>query len=135
MRALIDTNIILDVLCQRERFFENSSMVFKLCEMKKLDGVISALSIPNLVYIMRKELDHDAIKTVLQKLSLIFKIEDLKAADLLKAAVMDFKDYEDALQSICAERTNADFIISRNVKDFQNSSVKAVTPEEFLNML
>lgn len=135
MRALIDTNIILDVLCQRERFFENSSMVFKLCEMKKLDGVISALSIPNLVYIMRKELDHDAIKIVLQKLSLIFKIEDLKAADLLKAAVMDFKDYEDALQSICAERTNADFIISRNVKDFQNSSVKAVTPEEFLNML
>lgn len=135
MRALIDTNIILDVLCQRERFFENSSMVFKLCEMKKLDGVISALSIPNLVYIMRKELDHDAIKTVLQKLSLIFKIEDLKAADLLKAAVMDFKDYEDALQSVCAERTNADFIISRNVKDFQNSSVKAVTPEEFLNML
>lgn len=135
MRALIDTNIILDVLCQRERFLENSSMVFKLCEMKKLDGVISALSIPNLVYIMRKELDHDAIKIVLQKLSLIFKIEDLKAADLLKAAVMDFKDYEDALQSICAERTNADFIISRNVKDFQNSSVKAVTPEEFLNML
>ena len=135
MRALIDTNIILDVLCQRERFFENSSMVFKLCEMKELDGVISALSIPNLVYIMRKELDHDAIKIVLQKLSLIFKIEDLKAADLLKAAVMDFKDYEDALQSVCAERTNADFIISRNVKDFQNSSVKAVTPEEFLNML
>ena len=135
MRALIDTNIILDVLCQRERFFENSSMVFKLCEMKKLDGVISALSIPNLVYIMRKELDHDAIKIVLQKLSLIFKIEDLKAADLLKAAVMDFKDYEDALQSVGAERTNADFIISRNVKDFQNSSVKAVTPEEFLNML
>ena len=135
MRALSDTNIILDVLCQRERFFENSSMVFKLCEMKKLDGVISALSIPNLVYIMRKELDHDAIKIVLQKLSLIFKIEDLKAADLLKAAVMDFKDYEDAHQSICAERTNADFIISRNVKDFQNSSVKAVTPEEFLNML
>lgn len=135
MRALIDTNIILDVLCQRERFFENSSMVFKLCEMKKLDGVISALSIPNLVYIMRKELDHDAIKIVLQKLSLIFKIEDLKAADLLKAAMMDFKDYEDALQSICAERTNADFIISRNVKDFQNSSVKAVTPEKFLNML
>lgn len=135
MRALIDTNIILDVLCQRERFFENSSMVFKLCEMKKLDGVISALSIPNLVYIMRKELDHDAIKIVLQKLSLIFKIEDLKAADLLKAAVMDFKDYEDALQSVCAERTNADFIISRNVKDFQNSSVKAVTPEKFINML
>ena len=135
MRALIDTNIILDVLCQRERFFENSSMVFKLCEMKKLDGVISALSIPNMIYIMRKELDHDAIKIVLQKLSLIFKIEDLKAADLLKAAVMDFKDYEDALQSVCAERTNADFIISRNVKDFQNSSVKAVTPEEFLNML
>lgn len=134
MKALIDTNIILDVLCQRERFFENSSMIFKLCEMKKLDGVISALSIPNLVYIMRKELDHDTIKIVLQKLSLIFKIEDLKAADLLKAAAMDFKDYEDALQSICAERTNADFIVSRNIKDFQNSSVKAVTPEEFLKM-
>ena len=72
MRALIDTKYYFGCPLPTGRFFENSSMVFKLCEMKKLDGVISALSIPNLVYIMRKELDHDAIKIVLQKLSLIF---------------------------------------------------------------
>lgn len=56
MRILIDTNVILDVLCARENFLEASSKVWKYCETKKLEGYISALSVPNIVYILRKEL-------------------------------------------------------------------------------
>ena len=77
MKVLIDTNVILDVLCKREGFFEDADKIFKLCEVKKIEGYISALSISNLVYIMRKELDAEKIKEVLQQLSLIFKITDL----------------------------------------------------------
>ncbi|MGN0178211.1 MAG: PIN domain-containing protein [Monoglobaceae bacterium] len=133
MKVLIDTNIILDVLCNRTEFVENSAKIFKLCEVKKINGYISALSIPNIVYIMRKELDSEKIKEVLESLSLIFTIVDLKADDIKKAAYMNFKDYEDALQSACAVRTKMDFIVTRNIKDFVGSKVIAVTPSELLD--
>ena len=135
MRVLIDTNVILDVLCKREGFFEDADKIFKLCEVKKIEGYISALSISNLVYIMRKELDAEKIKEVLQQLSLIFKITDLKADDLKKAADMNFKDYEDALQSVCAVRLKANYIITRNIKDFTYSKVMAIKPSELLERL
>ena len=57
MKVLIDTNVILDVLYKREGFYEDSLKIWKLCETRKLDGYISALSIPNIVYILRRELD------------------------------------------------------------------------------
>ena len=135
MKVLIDTNVILDVLCKREGFFEDADKIFKLCEVKKIEGYISALSISNLVYIMRKELDAEKIKEVLQQLSLILKITDLKADDLKKAADMNFKDYEDALQSVCAVRLKANYIITRNIKDFTYSKVMAIKPSELLERL
>ena len=54
MKVLIDTNIILDVLCKRPDFYEDSAKVFKLCEVKRISGVISALSIPNIMYILKR---------------------------------------------------------------------------------
>lgn len=132
MKVLIDTNIILDVLCKRQKFYKDSSMVFKLCEVKKITGIISALSIPNIIYIMRKELDGEKIREILDSLSLIFSIADLKSDDLKKAAVMDFSDYEDAVQSVCAVRMKADYIITRNIRDFTGSKVIAIKPSEFL---
>ena len=68
MKLLIDTNVILDVLCNRPDFVEDASKIFKLCEIKKVDGYISALSVPNIVYIMRKELDSAKIKEILEKI-------------------------------------------------------------------
>ena len=62
MKVLIDTNVILDLLCDRKEFSADAARLFKLCEVKKIQGVISALSIPNIVYIMRKELDGEKIR-------------------------------------------------------------------------
>lgn len=135
MRVLLDTNVILDVLCARELFLADASKVWKLCEVEKLDGHLSALSIPNIVYILRKELDPVKTKQVIDQLSLLFSIEDLKAEDLKKAAAMQPRDYEDALQMVCASRIKADFIVTRNIKDFLISKVPAVTPSELLARL
>lgn len=55
-------------------------------------------------------------------------VVELRKADLLKAAELPFDDYEDAIQSICAARTRADYIVTRNEKDFANSSVSAISP-------
>ena len=135
MKLLIDTNVILDVLCNRPEFVDDASKVFKFCEVKKVDGYICALSIPNIVYIMRKELDSEKIKEILEKLSLIFTIVDLKAEDLKKAANLDVKDYEDAVQCICAKRIKANYIVTRNIKDYANSPVAAIKPTELFERL
>lgn len=135
MKVLIDTNIILDVLCNRKEFVEDSAKVFKLCEVKKVTGCISALSIPNIVYIMRKELDTEKVKEILEKLSLIFEIADLKADDLKRASTLDFKDYEDAIQSTQASRIKANYIITRNIKDYNKSKVMAIKPSELIERI
>ncbi len=132
MKVLIDTNVILDVLCNRADFVEASSRVFKLCEIKKLEGYVSALSIPNIVYIMRRELDGEKIKQVLETLSMIFKIVDLRGEDLKKASALAFEDYEDAIQSVHASRVKANYIITRNTKDFTTSKVPAIAPAELI---
>ena len=135
MKVLIDTNIVLDVLCNRKDFVENSSKVFKLCETKKFEGYLSAISVPNIAYILRKELSIKKLKSIIVKLNIIFSIIELKPNDLILATDLDFKDYEDALQSVCANRIKADFIITRNTKDFKNSPIKAITPEELFDRI
>ena len=75
------------------------------------------------------------INEVLKSLGLIFQFADLTEADMTKAAELQWDDYEDALQSVTAERIRADYIITRNVKDFRKSKVVAFTPTEFLARL
>lgn len=135
MKVLIDTNIILDVLCKRSDFYVDSAKIFKLCEVKRISGIILALSIPNIMYILRKELDAEKIKEILDMLFLIFSVVDLKADDLKKAADMKFKDYEGAVQSACAARIKANYIITRNIRDFTESKVTAIKPAEFLERI
>lgn len=135
MKVLIDTNIILDVLCRRSGLYEDSAKVLKLCEVKRIEGAVSALSIPNIIYIMRKELDAKKTKEVLKKLSMILAIEDLKADDLKRAAEINFKDYEDAVQSACASRIRANYIITRNIKDFTKSRIPAIKPAELFGRI
>ena len=135
IRVLLDTNVVLDVLANRAPFAEEAAMIFKLCETRQLEGVIYALSIPNLVYVMRRELDREQISGVLQKLSAIFEIEDMRAEDLKRAAALPLSDFEDALQSVCAQRIKANYIVTRNIKDFLNSKIMAVKPSELLERL
>ena len=135
LKILLDTNIILDVLADRAPFSDVAMEIFKLCELRRLEGVIYALSIPKLVYVMRRELDRSQIAEVLQKLTALFEIADMKADDLRKAAALPIADYEDALQSVCAQRIGADYIVTRNLKDFQGSSITAIKPSELLERM
>ena len=128
MRILVDTNVLLDVLCGRKEFVGMSANVLKCCETKLAEGHISSLSVPNIVYILRKELDSNKTKEIIERIGLIFTVDDLKAENLKKAAALKYDDYEDALQSVCAERIKADYIVTRNIKDFSSSSISAISP-------
>jgi len=135
MKVLIDTNVILDVLYKREGFYEDSLKIWKLCETRKIDGYISALSIPNIVYILRRELDSEKTLEVINNINLVFKIYDLKSEIIMQAAEKKTKDYEDALQMVTAQKLKASFIVTRNIKDFTGSKIIAVKPSELLERL
>ena len=133
MRLLIDGNILLDVLQKRDPHHIDSAKIWKMCETGMVDGRVSVLTFANLVYVMRKELDAAKINEVLKHLSLIFTFEDLTSLDVSSAAEMQWTDYEDAIQAAMAKRIHANYIITRNVKDFKKSEVIAFTPAEFLS--
>ena len=109
--------------------------IWKLCETRKLDGYISALSIPNIVYILRRELDPEKTLEVINNINLVFKIYDLKSEIIMQAAEKKTKDYEDALQMVTAQKLKASFIVTRNIKDFTGSKIIAVKPSELLERL
>lgn len=132
MVLLIDANIILDVLLNRPDFVKDSAMIWKLCETEQMKGYVSTLTFANLVYIMRKQLDPEKIEDVFHKLNLIFEFADFSVSDLTHAAELNWKDFEDAVQSVTAERIHADYIITRNVRDFSKNRVMAFTPSELL---
>lgn len=129
---LIDANIILDVLCARAPFVDDSERVLNLCETDLVDGCLSALSIPNLVYVMGKELDPGDIENVIDTIGLLLTVVDLKAKDLKDAAALRLKDFEDALQYVTAKRIRADYIVTRNIKDFPDFGIRSITPADFL---
>lgn len=132
MVLLVDTSIILDVLLNRPEFVKDSSMIWKLCETEQAKGYLSTLTYVNMMYVMRKQLTPDQIEDVFRKLNLIFEFADFSPAVLERAAAMKWKDFEDAVQSATAESVHADYIVTRNLKDFMKSKVIAFTPAELL---
>lgn len=87
------------------------------------------------MYIMRKQLTPEQVEMIFCKLSLIFKFADFTQTILKKASSIQWKDFEDAVQNATAENIYADYIITRNKKDFADSQVKALLPAEFLGKL
>ena len=134
MVLLIDTNIILDVLMNRSDFVKESSLVWKICETKKARGYISTLAYADMMYVMRKQLTPTLIAEVFNKLKFIFEFASFSKPILEKAVNAKWSDFEDAVQSTIAEAVHANYIITRNTKDYLYSKVPALTPSEFLKL-
>lgn len=132
MVLLIDTNVVLDVLLNRTEFAKDSAIIWKLCETSQAEGYLSTLTYANMMYVMRKQLTPEQIEDVFRKLNLIFNFASFSPTILEKAVSMRWKDFEDAIQSATAESVHADYIITRNIKDFSKSKVTAITPSDFL---
>ena len=131
MRLLIDSNILLDVLQAREAHYMSFYAIWKSCEKGYADGYISSLTFANIVYIMRKQLRYDEIDTLLWNIKNAFYFVDITLSEFEAAADMKWCDFEDAVQSATASRIHADYIITRNTKDFEGSNVRALTQEEY----
>ena len=132
MRVFVDTNVLLDVLQQRVPHVYASSILWKACECGEVEGVVSALTFANIIYILRKDMTPARLRDILDRLELIFSFEDFTVQDMVCATEMEWSDYEDAIQCAQAARARAEYIVTRNVQDFAKSETPAITPQELL---
>lgn len=133
MKVFIDTNLVLDVLAQRTPFYETSARIWELVEKRDLTGYLSATTITDVFYILRKQLGSERAYDTVNKIMMVFDITSVSQADIKKALNLGFKDFEDALQVVCAKKTGAKYLITRNKEDFQEAQgIEVVDPEAFL---
>lgn len=131
MKLLVDTNIILDILCKREGFFENSLQSLEKALTHDMP-MISSSSITDIYYIIRKSLGSDIAKEKLKELISMVKVMDTRESDIEKALNCNISDFEDAVVSMIAKRAKCKYILTRNINDFKNSEVPAILPSEFI---
>lgn len=135
MRLMIDTNIFLDVLAERESFFEDSKAVLDLCENKKVQGFLSASSVTDIFYLIRRQfhsvdLAYKALGSVLD----IVKALTVTNEDVLNAYLQRASDFEDCLLATCAKANQCDAIVTRNKRDFLSFGITLLSPEELLKI-
>lgn len=129
MKVLIDTNILLDYLAEREPFIKEAREIIALCRTDKLCGCVTAHSIADCLRKIPLEERRKMIIGVIEIMDLI-NIDKSKMLNALRDE--DFSDVEDSIQSACAEEYSLDYIVTRNVKDFKGGSVPAITPADLL---
>ncbi len=133
MKIMCDTNVIIDVLLEREPFIEDSYKVLKLCEEHKIDGFVSASSVTDIFYLVRKYTHStDAAYKAVGKLLEIAKVCSVTNNDVLNAFQKKAKDFEDCLVATCAKSIHCDSIVTRNKIDFEGFGIPVFTPMEIL---
>ena len=134
-KILLDTNVLIDYLLEREPFFADAKKVILTCTEGNTKGCIAAHSISNMFYILRKDYDSKERREVLKNICTIFDVESIdKTKLLLGLENEDFADFEDCLQMECAKSYGAEYIVTRNVADYSTSDVKAILPSEYLDL-
>lgn len=136
IRVLVDTNILLDYLLKREPYEVSAAKIIKACQEKKIIGCIAAHSITNIFYILRKDFSSRERRKILLNLCRLFYVESIDSYKLISALQKEyFKDFEDCLQLECGIAFRADYIVTRNIADFNNNDVTAISPDEFCSLL
>jgi len=134
MKALIDTNIVLDILLAREPFLESAMKIIQMVDNGKMQVYVTANSITDIIYISRKHRTLEELQRLILDLLDRVDVIGVDRDDIISAFKLGFNDFEDALQSACSEKAQMEYIITRNKKDFSCSNVTVIDLSEFLAM-
>jgi len=133
MKLLIDTNVILDALMNREPWAKPAQDLILNIAEGAVEGYITASTFTDIYYILNKHIKNkEHTKQALISLIAIVGILDVNGIDCEKAFGLPMSDYEDALLVYCGKRHKIDYIVTRNIKHFAGSPVKAISPGELL---
>lgn len=133
--VLIDINILLDVFQMREPFYEASARLLALVETRRIKGYIAAHSITTLFYLIQKDKSSAQARAAITSLLQFLEIAPVDQSTIEQALNLDYRDFEDAVQMISALHCNAEFLITRNVGDYQPALVPVIQPVDFLGTI
>ena len=132
MRVLVDTNVVLDVLLDRRPFADAAARVFALVEESRIEGFLCATTVTTVDYLLGQAVAPDEAHTALQRLLDLFEIAPVNRPVLEQALRSGIFVFEDAVLEQSARLVSADAIVTRNLTDFEKSSVTAFDPAELL---
>lgn len=130
MRVLIDTNVVLDFLQEREPFVEDAAKLFERIDAGEIEGLIAAITITNIYYIVRKAVGIDAAKDAVTQILSDLQICTVDREILEQAVTLSFRDFEDAVQYACAIAYSVDAIVTRDVSGFIGVEIPVKSPGE-----
>lgn len=134
-KLFVDSDVVIDYFTDREPHANPASELFELNEQGNVKLYLSAISINNIYYIVRRFLGHKKSLEVIETLTEMTEIIGTTKAEIVQALKNDFSDYEDSIQySSALTIKGLDAIITRNIKDYKNSSIAVLTPLNFLKM-
>ena len=134
MRVLVDTNVVLDVLLDRSPFANSAAQIFDQVEQGAITGLLCATTITTLAYLAGKTAGRPGAVTQIRQLLTLFEVAPVTRAVLDGALASKMTDFEDAVQAESALQAGAEAIITRNLRDFALSPVRAHTPMQWLAM-
>ncbi|WP_298146829.1 PIN domain-containing protein [Flavobacterium sp.] len=134
-KLFLDSDVVIDFFTDREPHANPASELFEMNNNGDVKLFLSAVSINNIYYIVRKFLGHKKSMEVIETLCEMTEIIDTTKAEIVQALRNGFSDYEDSIQYCCALKIkDIDAIITRNTKDYSKSSIAVMTPLNFLQM-
>ena len=133
IRALIDTNVVLDCLARRQPFVHDADGIFDLIEKGSVLGFVTASSVTDIHYLLGKAIGINLSLRAMEYLFEAFEVLSVTKADCVNALRSTIKDYEDALIAECANNAELDFIVTRDM-EFLNYP-KAISPTDFLKKI
>lgn len=132
-RVLFDSDVLLDVLAQRQPFVTASAKALNTVTQRQIQGYISGHAVTNIFYILRRQVGSEEAKKLISKLLQRIQVASVTDEVIRAALQSSIVDFEDAVTSEAAKAINLDIIITRNISDFISSSVPAMLLEDFLN--
>lgn len=131
-KCFVDTDVVIDLLSQRQPHFHFAALLFTFAEMGKLELYTTPTVMVNTFYVLRKQLRNESAKSALRKLRLLLHVIDYSEKVMDQALNSSFNDFEDAVQYYTALNNNIPIILTRNLKDYKNAKVLVQSTEMFL---
>lgn len=135
MRVLFDTNVILDVLLERDPHLRPAAKLLALVDNRRIQGYICATTATTIYYIAAKSFGRKRAVEEVRSLLALFDVASVDRPVLDSALDVDFCDYEDAVLHESARMVGADAIVTRDRVDFANAEIPVLDPTELLAVI
>lgn len=132
MRILFDTNVVLDLLLDRQPFAEPAAALFARVERGEDSGYLCATTVTTIFYLASKTLGAGQARLHVKTLLELFEIAPVSRPVVEGALLAGFDDFEDAVLHEAARHADVQCIVTRNIKDFKRASLPVYMPDELL---